>query len=63
MDDTQRRWFMGPFAFLFDDFVVLDKPVEALGHTMFWCFGSKQKILRELMQSYKETVINRGLAI
>lgn len=54
---AQARWFLGPYAWLLDEFIVLDEPVPCIGGQGLWKFDKRPEPLRTLRAAYQ-----RGLA-
>lgn len=54
LSEAQRNWFFGPFGWLLDDFVALDKPVACPGAQQLWELPAN--VVEPLRASYRESV-------
>lgn len=54
LDESQKRWFLGPFCWLLDDFVALRRPVTCSGAQQLW--EIPEAVRKPLRESYLESV-------
>ncbi|MGA9769137.1 MAG: hypothetical protein WBV94_08860 [Blastocatellia bacterium] len=55
----QRRWVMGPYVWICENFVKLIEPVICTGAQGLWTFDQKQDELKHLRKAYREAKLKQ----